>query len=290
MARALGLNPLSSGVPDATAQPIEIQARAINKAFGEHVVLREVNLDVRRGEIVALVGASGSGKTVLLDILTGLIPADSGRICLADHDRPGAPLVELGTLDEDALDGIRMHWAVVFQRNALFSGSVFDNIALWFREHTEMSEEDIAARVRESLRAAALDVDDVIGKSRDELSGGMAKRVAIARAIAVDPAVIFYDEPTTGLDPVLGGQIHELIYGLHHRPVRGTASGRQRTSIIVTHDKDLLRRVRPRVVMLHQAGVVFDGPYDSFTRSDSPPAQEYLRAMPVLHGRPCEDR
>src|SRR5207247_1758409 len=98
--------------------------------------------------------------------------------------------------------------------------------------------------------AVALEVDEVIGKGRDELSGGMAKRVAIARAIAVDPAVIFYDEPTTGLDPVISGHIHELVYKVHHRPL---PDGTPRTSIVVTHDKELLRRVEPRVVMLHQA-------------------------------------
>jgi phospholipid/cholesterol/gamma-HCH transport system ATP-binding protein len=268
-----------------TAQPIEIRAGHLHKAFGDHVVLRDVSLDVRRGQIVALVGASGSGKTVLLDILTGLIPADSGAICVADHNTPGSPLVDLSTLDGDALDGIRMHWSVVFQRNALFSGTVFDNIALWFREHTDMREEEVARRVRESLEAASLDVEDVINKGRDELSGGMAKRVAIARAIAVDPAVIFYDEPTTGLDPVLGGRIQELIFELHNRPVRGDAAERLRTSVVVTHDKELLRRVRPRVVMLHDAGVCFDGPYEEFGTSSCPPAQEYLRAMPVLHAR-----
>jgi len=270
------------------SQPIEIRAERLNKAFGDHVVLRDVSLDVQRGQMVVLVGASGSGKTVLLDILTGLVAADSGRIFVADHDQPGAPLVDLSTLDEDALDGIRMHWSVVFQRNALFSGSVYDNIALWFREHTELPEAEIRERARESLAAAMLDVDDVISKDREELSGGMAKRVAIARAIAVDPAVIFYDEPTTGLDPIISGHIHELIFHLHHRPVAGPAGDRQRTSVIVTHDKELLRRMRPRVIMLHDQRVCFDGLYDDFTRSDLEPAKAYLRAMPVLHARPVQ--
>jgi phospholipid/cholesterol/gamma-HCH transport system ATP-binding protein len=124
-----------------------------------------------------------------------------------------------------------------------------------------------------------------MGKQREALSGGMAKRVAIARAIAVDPAVIFYDEPTTGLDPVISGRIHELIFSLHHRAVEGAAAGRERTSVVVTHDKELLRRVRPRVVMLHDQGVCFDGPYEEFERTDCEPAREYLRAMPVLHAR-----
>jgi phospholipid/cholesterol/gamma-HCH transport system ATP-binding protein len=266
-------------------QPIEIRAEHLRKAFGEQIVLDDVGLEIARGQIVALVGASGTGKTVLLDILTGLVPADSGTILVADHDRDGAPLVDLSTLDVDGLDAIRMHWAVVFQRNALFSGTVFDNIALWFREHTELPEEQIAQRIRQSLAAASLDPDEVINKNRDELSGGMAKRVAIARAISVEPAVIFYDEPTTGLDPVISGHIHELIFGVHNRPLPQAMGPRARTSIIVTHDKELLRRLRPRVIMLYERGIVFDGPYDEFATNGPPPAQEYLRAMPVLHSR-----
>jgi phospholipid/cholesterol/gamma-HCH transport system ATP-binding protein len=261
---------------------VEIRAEGISKSFGRRRVLRGICVEVRRGEIVAVVGASGSGKTVMLDILTGLLKPDQGRVLVADHSRPGLPLVDLGQLDWQGLDDVRLHWAVVFQRNALFTGTVYDNVALWLREHTDLSEERVRQRVRESLRAAALDVDDVVGKSRDELSGGMAKRVAIARAIAVEPAVIFYDEPTTGLDPVISAAIHELIYSTHHRPM---ADGSSRTTMIVTHDKDLLRRLEPRVVMLHEGGIVFDGTYFQFLESDVEPAVEYLRTMPVLQGR-----
>jgi phospholipid/cholesterol/gamma-HCH transport system ATP-binding protein len=270
----------------------ELVAEHLRKGFGRRVVLHDINLEVRRGDIVAVVGASGSGKTVMLDLLTGLLKPDSGRVLVADHSKSDAPVVELAALDWQSLDAVRLHWAVVFQRNALFSGSVFDNIALWMREHTAMPEEEIDSRVRESLKAAALDVNDVIFKARDELSGGMAKRVAIARAIAIDPALIFYDEPTTGLDPVISGHIHELIFKVHHRPRYGagegaTADGQpgRRTTIVVTHDKDLLRRLEPRIVMLHQGHIIFDGPYQAFTDSNIGPAVEYLREMPVLQAR-----
>jgi phospholipid/cholesterol/gamma-HCH transport system ATP-binding protein len=261
---------------------IELRLQGIRKAFNGHAVLDGIDLEIQSGEMVALVGASGTGKTVLLDIMTGLVPPDSGRVLVADHSRQSAPLADLNQLDWQARDSVRLYWSLVFQRNALFTGTVYDNVALWMREHTEMSERDIDQRVRESLAAVALDVKDVLPKSRDELSGGMAKRVAIARAIATDPVVIFYDEPTTGLDPVISGQIHELIFELHHRPRR---SGPPRTTMIVTHDKDLLRRVRPRVVMLHGGRVAFDGAYDEFTQSELPEAEEYLRDMPVLHTR-----
>lgn len=264
------------------AIPIELAAEGLCKSFGSHVVLRDVDLTIRRGEMVAIVGASGSGKTVMLDILVGLLEADRGVVRVADHSRPGAPLRVWGELTPEERDAVRLHWAVVFQRNALFSGTVLDNIALWLREHTPMTDAQIEARARESLSAAALDVDDVIRKTREELSGGMAKRVALARAIAVDPAVIFYDEPTTGLDPVIAAQMHDLLFHTHHRP---RADGTPRTTVFVTHDRDLLRRVHPRVVMLHKAGVCFDGPYADFGRTDCAPAAEYLRAMPVLHAR-----
>lgn len=267
--------------PREPSAHVEIRTEGVRKAFGEQVVLRGSDLELLCGQIVAVVGASGSGKTVLLDIMTGLMRPDAGRVLVADHSRPGAPVRDLWTLTPEELDGVRLHWSIVFQRNALFTGTVYDNIALWLREHTDLSEEQIGRRVRESLKAAALAPDDVMKKDRDELSGGMAKRVAIARAIAVRPKVIFYDEPTTGLDPVISAAIHELIFKNHHEH----PTGEVRTTIVVTHDKDLLRRVRPRVVMLHQGGVAFDGTYEEFTESENPVAQEYLRQMPVLQAR-----
>lgn len=303
--------------------PIEVQVDHLVRVFGERTVLSDISTTIHAGEIVCIVGASGSGKTVLLDHLIGLLTPSSGRILVADHNRsPDArgqpPLIDIATLDEDALDLLRLHWGVVFQRNALFSGSVHDNVALWLKEHTTLAQPEIDRRVRESIKAVQLDVSDVINKDRDALSGGMAKRVAIARAIAADPLVIFYDEPTTGLDPVIAGQIHELIFAVHNRPVdaslpikelsdgdRAEGQGPRaeselastsalgpnpsalppRTSIIVTHDRDLLRRLAPRVVMLHEGTICYDGPYSKFGGPDCPPAQEYLRAMPVLQKR-----
>lgn len=264
------------------AAGVELRTERLSKSFGDRRVLVDIDLEIPRGEIVAVVGASGSGKTVMLDCLLRLLDVTTGRVLAADHGRPGAPLVDITHARENVLHRVRLHWAVVFQRNALFGGSVYENIALLLREHKEMSEKDILELAKESLAACALDVKDVLHKDRDELSGGMAKRVAIARAIAIDPAVIYYDEPTTGLDPVVSGAIHELIWDMHHRP---RANGAQRTSIIVTHDKELLRRLSPRIVMLHKGSICYDGDYRHFGDADCPPAREYLREMPVLHGR-----
>jgi phospholipid/cholesterol/gamma-HCH transport system ATP-binding protein len=290
--------------------PIEISAERLTKAFGEKIVLNSVDLTIRSGEIVCIVGMSGSGKTVLLDTLTGLLGPTSGRILAADHNRAPSlgdavsqpPLIDLAEADDETLDRIRLHWAVVFQHNALFSGTVRDNLALWLREHTRLTESDIATRIRAALAAVALDPDDVLNKDRSSLSGGMAKRVAIARAIACDPLVIFYDEPTTGLDPIVGGAVHELIWKTHHLPAgegfqfrdlegldldaaHAARKNARRTTIIVTHDRELLRRLRPRVVMLDDRKICFDGPYDQFGTTDCPPAVAYLAHMPVLHGR-----
>jgi phospholipid/cholesterol/gamma-HCH transport system ATP-binding protein len=245
-------------------------------------VLQGIDLEVRPGEVVAIVGGSGSGKTVLLHCLTALLAYDEGSVLVADHSRPDAPLVDLARLAPEELDAVRLAWSVVFQRNALFGDTVYENCALWLRNHTSLSEPEIGDRIRRGLAAAGLRVEDVLFKQRDELSGGMAKRVAVVRALVSDPVVLFYDEPTTGLDPVNAAHLHDLIWETHRQT---PASGARRTSVIVTHDRDLLRRLAPRVVMLHDGRACFDGTYEDFGSSAIAPVQEYLRTMPALHAR-----
>lgn len=255
----------------------------VHKSFGGNHVLRGVGLDVCRGELLAIVGESGGGKTVLLKHMIGRVRPDEGRVWVADHETPGAPLVDLATLDESHMDRLRRHWAVVFQKNALFTGTVYDNIALGLMDVKGMDDEAIGLRVAEVTASVGLDPERVPRMNRDELSGGMAKRVAVARAMALDPVLIFYDEPSTGLDPDHAEQIQDLIRDVHHRvPDMGVA----RTTVIITHDIGLLYRLRPRVVMLHQGRVEFDGPYEAFATSDSPAIAPYLKLMPSLHERP----
>ena len=270
---------MTSSNPDPPPQPIEIQVVDLHKSFGENRVLQGIRLTISRGELVAIVGGSGSGKSVLLGHLFGHFKPDRGQVLIADHEAAGAPLVDIVTLDDDQLDRIRVHWAVVFQHNALFSGTVYDNIALWLHEIKHLHDEQIQKIARQVIESVALVPDQVLQRHRDDLSGGMAKRVAVARAISMDPVLMFYDEPTTGLDPHHAALIQDLIAQTH---AQACQSGTLRTTVIVTHDKDLLRRLRPRIIMLHEGGVHFDGAFEDFSASDSSIIRPYFDLMPVL--------
>ncbi len=259
----------------------EIHVKALHKAFGDHQVLQGIDLTVYAGDVVAIVGGSGCGKTVLLNHILGQLDPDQGSIELADHNRDAAPLVDLADMDGAERDLVHQHWGMVFQRNALFSGSVYDNIALWLMEIRNMDDADILPIARRVLAAVALPDDDAFLESDAEaLSGGMAKRLAVARALAMNPIVIFYDEPTTGLDPVSATQIQDLIATTHEelRPDQPP-----RTTVIITHDKDLLRRLEPRTVMVHEGRVFFDGPFAQFETATSPIIRPYFDQMPALH-------
>jgi phospholipid/cholesterol/gamma-HCH transport system ATP-binding protein len=259
----------------------EIRVVGLHKSFNHNHVLRDVNVQIRRGELVAVVGGSGSGKTVLVQHIIGHLQPDKGKVLVADHEARGAPLVDLADLDEAGMDRLRRHWGVVFQHNALFSGTVFYNISLGLREVKAMTDErQILRRAQQVLQAVGLEPQKVMDVDRDELSGGMAKRVGIARALALDPLLLFYDEPTTGLDPQVSEQIHELIRSGHERK---SDTGDPRTTVIITHDKDLLARLSPRIIMLHEGKVFFDGTYDQFANSDSDVIRPYFVSLPALH-------
>lgn len=273
-------------MPQKVKIPIEFDVQDLHKSFGRSRVLRGVTLTVRRGEVIALIGGSGCGKTVLLKHLTGHYRAERGRVCMCNHDVEGSPLVDLAELRDDEMDRLRIHWAVVFQRNALLSGSVLFNLSFWPSEMKGMTEEQIRPLALDALRAVGLDPDQVLGRDRDELSGGMAKRLAIARALVMDPVVAFYDEPTAGLDPEMCATVHDLIRATHETL---PASGIQRTSVVVTHDTALLRRLAPRVIMLADGIVHFDGDFDSFLAEDDEHIRPYLEQMAVLQRRVLSD-
>lgn len=226
----------------------------VHKRFGAKRVLDGASLAVERSETVVVLGASGSGKSVTLKTVNGLIRPDSGRLVVL-----GEPVADLS---EKQLTPLRRRVSYLFQGGALFdSMSVFDNIAFPLREHLELDPESLAARVDELL--AVVELDGAGRLSPSELSGGMRKRVALARALALEPEIILYDEPTTGLDPVTGRTIADLILDLDRR--LGV------TSLVVTHDIPLTERVAERVVFLEDGRFVFSGTVDE-ARHDAPDA------------------
>jgi phospholipid/cholesterol/gamma-HCH transport system ATP-binding protein len=269
----------------AMASPgVEIHIESLYKSFGSRNVLDGINLEVRRGEMVAIVGGSGNGKSTLLRLTIGLDHPDRGRVLVADHEAAGSPLVDLATLNAAGMESLERHWAVVFQGNALLSGhTVGFNIGLPLREVQDLDESTVRKKVQDAVREVALDPDKDLSLTTDQLSGGMAKRVAIARALALDPILLLYDEPTTGLDPQVAEKIQDLIGSVHQGK---TASGFARTSLIITHDKDLLFRLRPRIIMLDGGRILFEGTYEEFGRSNSPAIRPYFELMPTLQQRP----
>ncbi len=268
--------------PRQSDHRIEVQAENLHKSFGDHAVLKGVNLSVREGELVAIVGGSGSGKSVLFKHLIGLVKPDQGRVLLADHDTSPPKLIDLAEQDEAVLEKIRQRCGVIFQQNALYSGTVSDNVTLALEEVQGMDPPQAEEAARAAIESVGLNVEQVWDQDRDHLSGGMAKRIAIARALALDPILIFYDEPTTGLDPESAGHIYDLIRSTNQKP---GPNGIPRTSLIITHDKDLLFKLQPRIALLHDGQVAFDGTYEQFARSDSPIIKPYFEIMPTLHFR-----
>jgi phospholipid/cholesterol/gamma-HCH transport system ATP-binding protein len=261
--------------PDDT----EIRIEGLCKSFDGRPVLAGVDLEIKAGSFIALVGGSGSGKTVLLSHILGLLKPDSGRVWVTRLGR----LVDLASLNDEELDELHTHWGVVFQRNALFSGSVLDNIALWLKEVRHLEESDIETIAAKVLGDVGLPATaEFLNLPVESLSGGMAKRIAIARSLSMKPHCLFFDEPTTGLDPVNASQIQDLLLSTH---IDHEAGGLPRTTIIVTHDKDLLVRLKPQVVMLHAGRISFNGPFEDFMASSSPIIRPYFDLMPVLHQR-----
>lgn len=218
--------------------------------FGPQPVLRGLNLEVRRGETLVVIGESGCGKTVLLKLIIGLLRPTQGRVSF-----DGQVLADLGDRE---LTRQRLRFGFLFQGAALFDSlTVFDNVAFGLREQRR-SETEIREAVRQRLQEVGLS-PDVAAKKPAELSGGMKKRVGLARALAVNPEVLLYDEPTTGLDPIMSDVINELILQTRHQ--------HSVTSIIVTHDMKTVRKVAERVVMLgpltrlgpDEGQILFDG-------------------------------
>jgi len=236
-----------------------IEIRGLTKAFGAKSVLEGVDLDVESGETVVVLGPSGTGKSVLLKHILGLLEPDAGSIKV-----DGVEIVGLG---EDALDEVRKRFGMLFQGAALFdSMTVEENVALPLRVHTKMRSTEIAARVKERLEWVGL--KDVEGLKPASLSGGMRKRVGLARAIVMDPAFILYDEPTTGLDPIMADVIDDLIRSMQRR-LGGT-------SIVVTHDLRSAFTVGDRIAMLVRGRIIHVGTVDEVKNSRDPMVRQFI--------------
>jgi phospholipid/cholesterol/gamma-HCH transport system ATP-binding protein len=237
-----------------------IELKNIFKRFGKLVVLKGLTLSIERGQSLVVIGASGTGKSVLLKHIVGLLRPDSGEVWI---DGQG-----IDSLPERSLVDVRRRFGFLFQMGALFDSlTVAENVGFPLVEHTHKGSEEIAKIVAGKLRQVGL--PEAGPKMPGELSGGQKKRVALARAIALDPEVILYDEPTTGLDPVRSDVINELILKLKREL--------NVTSIVVTHDMNSAFKVADRIVMLHEGHVIFDGTTAEIQRSTVPEVQRFVQ-------------
>lgn len=236
-----------------------IELREVHKSFGTKKVLDGLNLRIECGETVVIVGGSGTGKSVTLKHIIGLLKPDSGEVNVLGRD--------LMTINRRELNDLRRHFGMSFQEGALFdSMSVFENVAFPLRRHTRMSEDEIRARVHDCLELVHL--EGVDGKRPSQLSGGMRRRVGFARAISLEPQVLLFDEPTTGLDPVISDVVADIILEMDRRL--------QTTTITITHDMKIAFKIADRVVMLHKGRVIEDAPPARFRESTNPFVRQFI--------------
>ena len=240
-----------------------IKVEGLTKTFGAQPVLQGLDLEVPTGSITIIIGRSGGGKSVFLKHLLGLLRPDAGRVLLDG--------VEISSLRGRALDRVRERYGVVFQGGALFdSMRCFDNVAFPLREKTRLGRAELARRVEDALEQVGL--AGVGPKYPAEISGGMRKRVAIARALVTEPEIIFFDEPTTGLDPVLVNAIHRLILQLHRRF--------HFTAVMVSHEIPEIFEIADTVAMLHEGRIAEIGPPAALQASQNHVVRQFIRGEP----------
>jgi len=236
-----------------------IEIKEVHKSFAQNEVLRGVNLTIQKGETMVIIGRSGCGKSVLLKHIIGLLKPDQGRILVDGED--------ITSYNDNELNKLRKRFGMLFQASALFdSMTVDENVGLGLREHTDLPETEIKEKVTKTLKLVGL--SGIEEKKPAELSGGMKKRVGLARAIAMDPEYVLYDEPTTGVDPIMGDVINELIVSC-----RNVLSI---TSIAVTHDIVSAYRIADRIAMLYQGKIIFIGTPEETKNTDHPVVRQFI--------------
>ena len=236
-----------------------IKLKGLWQSFGDNQVLKGLDLDIERGETIVVIGQSGCGKSVLLKTIVGLLIPDEGDVVIDN--------VSLKRIKKRELYEIRKKIGMVFQSSALFDSlSVWENVGLGLIEHSRMKRVEIQQIAREKLELVGLsDVEDMYPA---ELSGGMKKRVGIARAIAMNPEFVFYDEPTTGLDPIIADRINNLIIELQKKLKTTTAA--------VTHNMTSAYKIADRIAMLHDGRIIFDGTPEEVQNTENPFVRQFI--------------
>ena len=242
-----------------------IEVKNLSKSYGNKGVLSDINFAIAQGQAVAIVGESGVGKSVLLKCLIGLIKPDVGTIYVDNK--------LINSMNFRQLQDIRSQIGMVFQFGALFdSMTVSENISLALQKLTKLNEDEIRERVFNSLKDVGMENTEELMPS--ELSGGMKKRIGIARAIAIQPSYLFYDEPTTGLDPVMIDSINRLINKFQKND--------SVTSVIITHEMRTVNEVADRVLMLHNGSIIYDGNPENIKNEDNPVVQQFITGDSTL--------
>ncbi len=241
-----------------------IEIRNVHKSFGAHHVLRGADLAVEKGESMTVIGGSGSGKSVLLKHIIGLLFPDKGTVIIDGQ--------EISALDGEGLNELRKKFGMLFQLAALFDSlTVWENVGFALKQHTKMSDDEIRAVATKKLELVGL--KGVEDKMPADLSGGMKKRVGLARAIAMDPAIILYDEPTTGLDPIMADAINDLIIDL--RKKLGV------TSVAITHDMQSAYKISDRIAMLYKGRILETGTPDEIRNTENPIVRQFITGSAV---------
>ncbi len=236
-----------------------IELKDIHTSFNGNIVHSDINLCIKEGEVMSLIGSSGVGKSVLLKELIGILKPDKGEIFVIGKN--------IVPMKEEELIKIRRDIGILFQGSALFDSlTVYENIAYPLREHTNLTEKEIKEKINEKLGLVGL--EGVEKKMPDELSGGMKKRVGLARAIAIEPKIILYDEPTTGIDPITAEKINELILSLQSK--LGI------TTVVVTHDLHCVKKVSNRMAMLYDGKIITEGTWDEFENSEQKVIRDFI--------------